>query len=369
MDEIARLRPDLSLTKASPEASQPYVLHDQILGRRLRLDATTAAVAGALDGRNTLAEVAALTGLNPDQLRSTLARFTRLHLLDDALSQALVAGARGILAHQTADAEDVPLVIRDDARFSCTMCGSCCGGHNVGPVMEDVLEGLDPHAAALERETASPKGLFFSMGGRPGEDVLCHSVEGSCVFLDEEGLCRIHARLGAEAKPRGCRLFPYLFVTTPKGVRVSISSECRGFVEARAGKSLREREPELRRLLSLVPSRERVPARINARGGAVLSWGAYEALEQALHAQVEASDTSEDPTAQLLAMRQLIEDHCGVGETTKVRDFEGLSHALEQLTRSVCDACAEMREQLAAAPPGRRKGGTTSKRCGSELGG
>ena len=89
----------------------------------------------------------------------------------------------------------------------------------MGPVMPDIFEGLKPHMEELEDLTGTHKGLFFKVaaGSSPdsGAHMLCHSSGGSCVFLDDERRCIIHATIAAEAKPRICRLFPYQFTETP----------------------------------------------------------------------------------------------------------------------------------------------------------
>ena len=41
---------------------------------------------------------------------------------------------------------------------------------------------------------------------------LSHRPDGSCVFLSDQGRCRIHERHGYEAKPLPCRLFPFVLV-------------------------------------------------------------------------------------------------------------------------------------------------------------
>ena len=53
---------------------------------------------------------------------------------------------------------------------------------------------------------------------RPGAD-------GGCAQLGKGG-CTVHARFGADAKPSGCRRFPYGLVSTPFGGRVSTEHRC-----------------------------------------------------------------------------------------------------------------------------------------------
>jgi lysine-N-methylase len=56
--------------------------------------------------------------------------------------------------------------------------------------------------------------------------VLNMRADGSCVFLDENGLCRIHKEFGAEAKPRACQVFPFSFRPSLQGQHVSLRFDC-----------------------------------------------------------------------------------------------------------------------------------------------
>jgi hypothetical protein len=51
---------------------------------------------------------------------------------------------------------------------------------------------------------------------------------GACTLLDsDQGLCRIHARLGAEHKPLACQGYPARMIYVPGSVRLSLRSGCR----------------------------------------------------------------------------------------------------------------------------------------------
>lgn len=309
---VPPLRPGVRLAPApsadAPDAPPAGVVEDLVLGRRVRLDPRGFAVASALDGPQPLDALAARLAADPDAIARVVASFDRLHLLATPTATALAADAAALDAVRAAPAADVPVLVRPDARFTCTMCGSCCGGHNVGPVFQDVLDGLAPHAAELERATATAKGLFFAMGGDPDapdrQQVLCHQSRGSCIFLMDDRRCRIHAALGGDRKPRACRIFPYEFVATPRGVAVTIQRECRGLVEARAGKALADDLPAIRRLLALAPELTSVRRVVSLAPDAPVAWATYERLEDALHAAVDAH--ADDPVAALLACRHAL---------------------------------------------------------------
>lgn len=73
---------------------------------------------------------------------------------------------------------------------------------------------------------------------------LNHQPDGSCVFLSEQGRCRIHEKHGYEAKPLPCKMFP--FVLIPQGDRwgVSVRYACPSAVE-NLGPAMQSRTTEL----------------------------------------------------------------------------------------------------------------------------
>lgn len=101
------------------------------------------------------------------------------------------------------------LVIRfsTDERFSCKGCTSCCRGLAI-PVRADQAERYRgvPHA----------HGAIDPIVPR-GDGLMLRHVDGACVFLEADGRCAIHARLGADAKPDACRSFPFTAAAAPDG--------------------------------------------------------------------------------------------------------------------------------------------------------
>src|SRR5690606_14018180 len=69
-----------------------------------------------------------------------------------------------------------------------------------------------------------------------------------------------------------------------------VQRECRGFVEARAGKRLADDLPALRDVLRLVPELPRVRRVIETTAGRVVTWAEYQALEERLHDLGDAGD-------------------------------------------------------------------------------
>jgi lysine-N-methylase len=70
---------------------------------------------------------------------------------------------------------------------------------------------------------------------------LAHRDDGACVFLNDDGLCRIHAKFGEAAKPLACRIYPYAFHPAGKKVTVSLRFSCPSVVSNR-GKQVSQTE-------------------------------------------------------------------------------------------------------------------------------
>lgn len=276
-------------------------LVDGALGRRIKLDVRGVAIARALatpDGARTPEAVSAAIETDAAGVSGFAARLVALDLCDTPRATARVAERQALARVKARPAAH--LAVLSGARFGCTMCGSCCGGHNVGPVSQSVLDGLAAELPAFEREIAAArhvaKDLFVTLPpgerARPGVHVMCHASNGSCVFLDEAGRCRIHARLGGEAKPLPCRIFPWEIVATPTGVRVAVQRECRDFLAATGPEAppLEAARDELAALVEAIgelPTARPIP---KLRGRELDSWAVWESFEQQLSAALVASD-------------------------------------------------------------------------------
>ncbi len=143
---------------------------------------------------------------------------------------------------------------------------------------------------------------------------MCHASNGSCVFLDDTGKCRIHAAVGGDMKPLPCRIFPWELVATPTGVRVSVQRECRDFARATGpdAPALEEAMDELKALveaIDVLPTARPIPT---VRGHELASWAEWEALEARLMAAVVAGDGT-DPGATFAGLIGALDVGVGVG--------------------------------------------------------
>ncbi|MBK8169858.1 MAG: hypothetical protein IPK60_05895 [Sandaracinaceae bacterium] len=108
-----------------------------------------------------------------------------------------------------------PLLIREGARYACFSDGLCCtDAHALGPVT----------ASEVTRLTVL-RGPVTRRHDALDIDVLT-TRDHHCTFLRSDGLCDVHVKEGASAKPRTCQQFPFGLVSTPSGMRVTTEHRC-----------------------------------------------------------------------------------------------------------------------------------------------
>ncbi|MCS7015351.1 MAG: YkgJ family cysteine cluster protein [Gemmatales bacterium] len=109
--------------------------------------------------------------------------------------------------------------------WDCHQCGNCCTDYWV-PVTPEERRRIESQGwSELPEFQGIP--LFVRYGPFWRGKWRLNQREGDrCIFLDERGLCRIHARFGPQAKPFACRLFPYVLVPVGNHYRVSLRFAC-----------------------------------------------------------------------------------------------------------------------------------------------
>ena len=208
--------------------------------------------------------------------------------------------------------------------WSCHNCGGCCRQH--------LIEVTDAERQLiLAQNWTSNDGIELPVmkwhAGPPWKKRyrLAHQSDGGCVFLDEKGLCRIHAKFGEAAKPLACRIYPYAFHPSGKSYAVSLRYSCPSVV-ANLGTAVSEQTAELRRLAEgVIPERrEHRAPRLTERSQ--VEWSDFLPFVEAL------DHTMIDPTAPLsLRLARAVTWTTLVGQSAfeslkgqRIREFIGL---------------------------------------------
>jgi hypothetical protein len=115
------------------------------------------------------------------------------------------------------DARMEPALVRVFAHYTCFGDGLCCTD----------LHGLGPLTKREVRQLVLISDEVVVDGDESGfdEPMLRTRGDGGCLFLGV-GRCELHAALGADAKPEGCRRFPLGLVATPSGGRITTRHRC-----------------------------------------------------------------------------------------------------------------------------------------------
>lgn len=314
-DRIRPLRPDVAIVERPGDREFPASFEDRRLKQAMKLDALGLAIARLLDREQPFdellarAEAAGIAELSPERLTKIVEVLGRYHLLDSDETRAFVEDYE---ASQRPQGE-MPLLFLDETdRFHCVMCGSCCGGQNIGPVEPEVLERLRPKREELIQLTRSEKGLFLTMDvdGKKNQAMLRMRDE-VCVFLDDTNKCILHREYGPDHKPLVCNIFPLYLVRTPKGIVVSFQMECRSYLQSKraAAEPLSAQEPFIRAWLSRAPEIPTMRPVVPLDGAIGLRFDAYEQLEREMLATIERHRG--DPREAIVAATQLLDERRG----------------------------------------------------------
>lgn len=145
------------------------------------------------------------------------------------------------------DAMSLPVIsLKSDEHWDCHQCGVCCHGSIVPLSLEDA-ERLQSQQWGSEPDFDNTP-LTVRHRTAASSLRLAHRDDGTCVFLNENGLCRIHAKFGAEAKPRVCQTFPLQLVPREKHAVLTIRRACPS-AAAELGDKVASRLPDIKKLV------------------------------------------------------------------------------------------------------------------------
>ena len=175
--------------------------------------------------------------------------------------------------------------------WDCHACGNCCTDYQV-PVTAAERARIAAQGWHHEPDfkhlplfvRSSPWWRFWN------QEYRLNQVAGDrCIFLNDKGLCRIHAKFGFQTKPFACRLYPYILVPAGKEYRLSLRYACPS-AAANKGRPVAQQAEELKSLAEELttwgrpegagPAPIEPPPRL--RGRLQLDWPELQALLDAL---------------------------------------------------------------------------------------
>ncbi len=128
--------------------------------------------------------------------------------------------------------------------YACIDCGRCCRHWHVelSPDEEKRLAALkwEPAAAIPAKRTVHIAGGTY----------IAHHANGDCIYLDTDNhRCRIHREYGYDAKPLGCRLYPFAITPAlPERFSCTGRFDCPA-VRRNDGRPLRQAIDDIRRFV------------------------------------------------------------------------------------------------------------------------
>jgi lysine-N-methylase len=138
--------------------------------------------------------------------------------------------------------------------WDCHGCTDCCREYRVH-ITEAEKTAIEQQGWAVDPAFAGVPLFVRERRGRRGRWRLNHRPDGSCVFLDSAGRCRIHDKFGSAAKPLACRIFPFVLVPAGDHWRVGIRFACPS-ATANLGRPLSAHVGEAQTYANLVEERE-----------------------------------------------------------------------------------------------------------------
>ncbi len=159
--------------------------------------------------------------------------------------------------------------------WSCHNCGGCCREHQI-IITDAEKKRIDQQNWTAADGVPADRELIVKHGSQWR---LNHQADGACVFLDDKGLCRIHAKFGEPAKPLACQTYPYAIHPAGASVTTSLRFSCPSVVQ-NLGPSVASQRTFVESLAKqIVPSSYQAPAAPELRAGQKLEWADFMKLQ------------------------------------------------------------------------------------------
>jgi lysine-N-methylase len=181
--------------------------------------------------------------------------------------------------------------------WDCHGCGECCHEYEVHVTTAErqriLAQGWRAEPAIGNTPLFVPVGPWWRRKWR----LNTRGADDACIFLNDQGKCRIHAKFGGPAKPLACQVYP--FTLTPAGDhwRVGIRFACPS-VTNNLGRPVSAHKDDLRSFGQALEEREGVHLSQGATAPPPLQTGqrvAWSDIEQFTRAIVRVLDRSDEP--------------------------------------------------------------------------
>ncbi len=157
--------------------------------------------------------------------------------------------------------------------WNCHNCSGCCRQHEIEITPEE-KERIEKQRWDEDASIPAGQPVFVKIGFSPmgNRYRLAHQADGACIFLDEKGLCRIHAKFGEPAKPLACQVYPYAFHPAGNDVAVSLRFSCPSVV-SNLGQPVSQQSAAIRKIVEQVlPKRHKTPPAPPLTARETLGW-------------------------------------------------------------------------------------------------
>lgn len=185
----------------------------------------------------------------------------------------------------------IPLQLPTIQNWNCHSCSACCREHSI-EVSEQEYDRIVKQDWPGEEGFDEGQPIFQWHAGPPWKKRyrLANREDGACVFLDDNNLCRIHAKFGESAKPLACRVYPFALHPSGKKATVSLRFSCPSVI-ANRGRRISEQVRELRQVAKLVvPQRRKEYPPPPVSPGEKVTWSDFDLLTKHLEAEFAEED-------------------------------------------------------------------------------